>query len=295
MMLPFAERSASGHPPCGWGVSGALINEGALTWGSDLSGSLEGDGGVGGLLMMEEKPGSTTGVPVGTYYPLYDGNGNITQLLDSAGGVAAHYDYDAFGNVTAATGPAAANNPWRFSTKALDPVSKLCYYGYRHYDPVTGRWPSRDPIGESGGYNLFSFVGNSSPASVDILGLQTEFSMEEYIKLVRQRLQKNPKQSKWHEAQLVRGCVGLTTHRLGDYENHYNCYQTKELAERRKSEMNKKNPACCAEICSIHLANDVGKDKSKRDVTFDRAGKADLSNWDRSSSGVNFDYGYLNF
>ena len=59
--------------------------------------------------------------------------------------------------------------------------------------------------------------------------------------------------------------------------------------------MNKKNPACCAEICSIHLANDVGKDKSKRDVTFDRAGKADLSNWDRSSSGVNFDYGYLNF
>jgi YD repeat-containing protein len=84
-----------------------LINEGALTWGSDLSGSLEGAGGVGGLLMMEEKPGSTTGVPVGTYYPLYDGNGNITQLLDAAGGVAAHYDYDAFGNVTAATGPAA--------------------------------------------------------------------------------------------------------------------------------------------------------------------------------------------
>ena len=107
MMLPFAERSASGHPPCGWGVSGALINEGALTWGPDGSGRLEGAGGVGGLLMLEEKPGSMTGVLVGAYYPLYDGNGNITQLLDAPGGVAAHYDYDAFGNVTAATGPAA--------------------------------------------------------------------------------------------------------------------------------------------------------------------------------------------
>jgi hypothetical protein len=58
MMLPFAERSASGHPPCGWGVSGALINEGALTWGPDGSGSIEG---AGDLLALEEKPGSTTG------------------------------------------------------------------------------------------------------------------------------------------------------------------------------------------------------------------------------------------
>ena len=44
MMLPFAERSASGHRPGGWGVFGALIIEGA-----------------GGLLALEEKPGSTTG------------------------------------------------------------------------------------------------------------------------------------------------------------------------------------------------------------------------------------------
>ncbi|PAW75658.1 MAG: hypothetical protein B9S38_00745 [Verrucomicrobiia bacterium Tous-C4TDCM] len=34
------------------------------------------------------------------------------------------------------------------------------YYGYRYYDPVTGRWPSRDPIEERGGINLYGFVGN---------------------------------------------------------------------------------------------------------------------------------------
>ena len=166
-----SERSASGRPPGGRFVSGAWILERALTWGPDLSGSLEGAGGVGGLLMMEEKPGSATGVPVGTYYPLYDGNGNITQLLDAAGSVAAHYDYDAFGNVTAATGPAAAHNPWRFSTKPQDPLSGFHYYGYRHYDPVTGRWPSRDPIGERGGINLYGMVGNNPVARWDMLGL----------------------------------------------------------------------------------------------------------------------------
>ncbi len=171
MMLPFAERSASGHQPGGWGVFGALIIEGALTRGPDGSGRFEGAGGVGGLLMLEEKPGSTTGVPVGAYYPLYDGNGKITHLLDAPGGVAAHFDYDAFGNVTAATGPAAAHNPWRFSTKPQDPVSGFHYYGYRHYDPVTGRWPSRDPIGEEGGVNVMGFVGNDPANLVDDRGL----------------------------------------------------------------------------------------------------------------------------
>ena len=46
----------------------------------------------------------------------------------------------------------------------------VTFYGYRYYDPVTGRWPSRDPIEESGGLNLYGFVGNSSVSLVDILG-----------------------------------------------------------------------------------------------------------------------------
>jgi hypothetical protein len=47
----------------------------------------------------------------------------------------------------------------------------VAYYGYRYYDPVTGRWPSRDPIGEEGGLNLYGFVGNRSLNFVDLLGL----------------------------------------------------------------------------------------------------------------------------
>jgi RHS repeat-associated protein len=45
-------------------------------------------------------------------------------------------------------------------------------YTYRYYDPVTGRWPSRDPIGERGGLNPYGFVLNNSVSGFDYLGNQ---------------------------------------------------------------------------------------------------------------------------
>jgi hypothetical protein len=51
-------------------------------------------------------------------------------------------------------------------------------YGFRYYDPETGRWPNRDPIEEQGGYNLYAFVGNYGLNLWDYLGL--EIITEEY-------------------------------------------------------------------------------------------------------------------
>jgi integrase/recombinase XerD len=48
----------------------------------------------------------------------------------------------------------------------------VAYYGYRYYDPKSGRWPSRDPIGEEGGINLYGFVGNDGVNGWDYLGLR---------------------------------------------------------------------------------------------------------------------------
>jgi RHS repeat-associated protein len=39
-------------------------------------------------------------------------------------------------------------NPFLFSTKLYDSETGLYYYGYRYYDPSTGRWPNRDPLCE---------------------------------------------------------------------------------------------------------------------------------------------------
>lgn len=78
---------------------------------------------------------------------------------------------DPFGNIIRSTGDAADDNPFRFSTKYHDDETGLVYYGYRFYDPVFGRWLSRDPIKENGGLNLYGFVRNSSVCSWDFLGL----------------------------------------------------------------------------------------------------------------------------
>lgn len=51
-------------------------------------------------------------------------------------------------------------------------VSGMHHFGFRYYDPVTGRWPSRDPIGEEGGVNLYGALANNPISQVDFLGLQ---------------------------------------------------------------------------------------------------------------------------
>jgi RHS repeat-associated protein len=48
----------------------------------------------------------------------------------------------------------------------------VAYYAYRYYDPVTGRWPSRDPIAERGGVDLYGFVGNDGVNGLDVYGLR---------------------------------------------------------------------------------------------------------------------------
>lgn len=155
-------------------------------WGMDLSGSMQGAGGVGGLLAHSEHGFTEDEQPVATrttYNPTYDGNGNITECLDATGEVAAHFKYDPFGNTTVASLLQTENLTletfqYRLSTKPRDPATGLYYYGYRWYDPLTGRWPSRDPIGEDGGLNLYGFLGNGGVNKSDRLGLycvQTSF------------------------------------------------------------------------------------------------------------------------
>lgn len=146
-------------------------------WGLDLSGTVQGAGGVGGLLLMtDHRPAPVGG---GGYAYAYDGNGNVLGLVSLADGtVAARYDYDPFGRPLGASGPASALNHFRFSTKYADPFTGLAYYGYRFYDPQHGRWLSRDPLGEQGGLNLHGFVGNDPVNGVDALGLQLAMSLQ---------------------------------------------------------------------------------------------------------------------
>jgi RHS repeat-associated protein len=145
------------------------------TWGTDLSGTMQGAGGVGGLLRADETLGTN---PSTTHYYWYDGNGNVTGLMRSNGTVDATQRYTAFGGngaTTTTAGTFGHRNPYRFSTKYLDneveTVEGTYYYGYRHYAVSLGRWLSRDPIAERGGLNLLAVIFNDLIGGVDVLGL----------------------------------------------------------------------------------------------------------------------------
>ncbi len=151
----------------------SFILHNSFLWGLDLSGSMQGAGGVGGLLATRWVSSSNT-----DYFPTYDGNGNISEYLTTAGVEFAHYEYDPFGTLTRLTGSTSTRLQYRFSTKPRDNISGLYYYGYRWYDPLTGRWPSRDPIEEKGGKNMYGFVGNNPIGFIDMLGLDFEFTYQ---------------------------------------------------------------------------------------------------------------------
>ena len=154
------------------GAGGTLLEQYRYTWGPDLSGSLEGAGGVGGLLAIERATAGSSTWEIRHVHS--DANGNVLCLTDAQGQPSARYRYDAFGNALQAqdldSSGWAARNLHRFSTKPEVGGTGLLYYGYRWYDPVTGRWPSRDPIEEAGGVNLYGFVYNNPIDGVDLLG-----------------------------------------------------------------------------------------------------------------------------
>jgi RHS repeat-associated protein len=156
------------------------------TWGADLSGQngnvaasprggrLEAAGGIGGLLATRDEADSKS------YVHFYDGNGNVTQMIDrSDESTAAHYEYDAYANNLLdladpnQSGPYAAENPIRFSTKYWDDETGLGYWGYRYYSAGMGRWLSRDPIGEVGGIHTMAFAINDPANLLDVDGLAT--------------------------------------------------------------------------------------------------------------------------
>jgi RHS repeat-associated protein len=146
---------------------GSQVITNYFTWGLDLSQSLEGAGGIGGLLAQA----SGTNV----YAMLYDGNGNIGDVYRVSGlappTAVAHFEYDPFGSLTASTVSSGLHLSFRFSTKLFDSIWGLIWYEYRPYSPQLRIFLNRDPIGEEGGLNRYGFVFNNPINTVDPLGL----------------------------------------------------------------------------------------------------------------------------
>ncbi len=142
----------------------------SYAWGPDLSVTMDGAGGVGGLAWVTLHTAS--GPASGAHFTCYDGNGNIVALVSSTtGDVTARYEYGPFGEPIRISGPAASLNPFRFSTKRTENNTDLVLYEYRAYNPSLGRWLSRDLKMERGDINLYCLVKNAPIETIDYLGL----------------------------------------------------------------------------------------------------------------------------
>ena len=158
------------------GANGAWTTK-TYVWGNDLSGGLDGAGGVGGLLWMNAKVAAATTTNT-SYASAYDGNGNVRALVQAnaaapgSSGMVERYAYDGFGRELAgSTQIQGSVNDFRFSTKEKDVETGMNYYGLRYHDSNNGRWINRDPSLEEGGYNVYAQCGNDAVDAFDVNGL----------------------------------------------------------------------------------------------------------------------------
>jgi RHS repeat-associated protein len=141
------------------------------TRGGDLSGSLGGAGGIGGLLARTERSGNSA------FYHA-DGAGNITGLIDANQNMAARYLWNPFGQLINRSGPLAGVNRVTFSTKlALTPASPDIFdFGGRDYFTGLQRWGNRDPLGALFDADLYRFNYNNPLSYVDPDGLAPQLT-----------------------------------------------------------------------------------------------------------------------
>jgi len=82
-----------------------------------------------------------------TLYYTYDGNFNVTGLVEPDGDVVERYDYDPYGN---GPGWGSYSNEILFCGYRRAAGGSLYHVRNRYYHPRLGRWMSRDPIGRKG-------------------------------------------------------------------------------------------------------------------------------------------------
>ena len=113
-----------------------------------------------------------------TYYPLTDIQGTVWGYVDEYNNIVARWTYDAWGNVLseyiAPSASVLAQIRYRFQGREWSAATGLVNFRMRWYDAETGRWLSKDPIGLSGGLNLYAFCGGDPMSFIDPGGLDKD-------------------------------------------------------------------------------------------------------------------------
>lgn len=137
--------------------------------------------GIDNLLAMSIHTGAT----VETYYPITDHLGSIHALVDDTGSVVESYKFDAWGKILEVRDSSGElsiikghwssplGNRYLWQGREYSWTTELYNFRARWYDPVTGRWLSKDPIGISGGLNQYTFCADNPVMFSDATGLRS--------------------------------------------------------------------------------------------------------------------------
>ena len=103
------------------------------------------------------------------YFYHADGLGSIVALTDKKQKTVESYEYDSFGNLKDET---KVTQPFTYTGREWDKEIGLYYYRARYYNPMVGRFISKDPISFAGGdVNLYGYVQNNPGNRTDPSGL----------------------------------------------------------------------------------------------------------------------------
>ncbi len=121
---------------------------------------------------------------VNSYAYVTDDLGNVHRLIDPSGNLVdgEEYEYEDYGELldessfTVRPTGSSVGNPLFFTGRRLDSESGLYYFRARYFDPIAGRFTTRDPLGAWGdpdSYgNSYAYVGNNPWSHTDPTGLE---------------------------------------------------------------------------------------------------------------------------
>jgi RHS repeat-associated protein len=156
---------------------------------------------------------------------LTDHLGSVRLVVNTAdGAIAQRLDYDEFGQIIEDTNPGF--QPFAFAGGLYDSDTRLVRFGARDYDPFTGRWTTKDPIGFNGGINLFVYVGNDPISLVDPTGNEPCLNIDAFVKWMNDNARGKTKSQRQCAPAVRRGLQagGLNTKDHPDPAKEYGLY-----------------------------------------------------------------------
>ena len=109
------------------------------------------------------------------YHYVSDEMGSTTHIVDEDGIVLNHYEYDAWGNLTAQE--EAVPNRFKFTGQQLDPVTQQYYLRARFYNPIIARFTQEDTY-RGDGLNLYAYCQNNPVFYADPSGTCSEVAKD---------------------------------------------------------------------------------------------------------------------